>query len=90
MLIALDYDETYTRDPVFWNCLIHDAIERGHEVYCVTLRSERQMDEVYETVGYIIGHDHCIPCNAESKRDTMWNKHGLIVDVWIDDSPEFI
>lgn len=90
MIIALDYDETYTRDPVLWNSFIHEAMERGHTVYCVTLRSDRQMDEVNGTVGYIIGHDHCIPCNGNGKRDTMWHKHDLIVDVWIDDSPEFI
>lgn len=90
MLIAIDYDETYTQDPPFWNSFINDAIDNGHKVICVTARHERHMDEVRNTIGYLIGHDSCYPTDSSQKREFMWQKHNEYPDVWIDDSPEYI
>jgi len=89
MILSLDYDDTYTRDPVFWNNFVEAALARGHTVYCVTARSERHLDDVEFTLGRLIGSDHIIGTNGEPKRRTVSNMD-IMVDVWIDDSPEMI
>ena len=38
MLIALDYDGTYTEDTDLWDCFIANAIKNGHEVKILTMR----------------------------------------------------
>ena len=42
MLIALDYDETYTADPVLWDRFIGDANDHGHTVWIVTARRDTE------------------------------------------------
>lgn len=34
--ISLDFDDTYTLDPKFWNKFICNAEKRGHRVIIVT------------------------------------------------------
>lgn len=86
MVIALDYDDTYTKDPVLWLSYIDLALERGHEVFVVTMRSpmeKHKLDPVlmekipsYFTSGY-------------AKRPFM-DKEGISIDVWIDDNPHYV
>ena len=89
MIIAIDYDDTYTRDPLLWNWFIQEAMSRDHVVYCVTARHERQIDEVKDTIGLVIGADRCIATGSESKRRFVYDLD-IIPDVWIDDIPESI
>jgi len=51
MLIALDYDGTYTEDPVLWDLFISTAKERGHDVKILTMRYP------YEPIHMIIDID---------------------------------
>lgn len=90
MKIAIDFDDTYTKDPVMWNEIIHMMISRDHEVWCISARPEIHMDRVRETIGSIIGRDRCIGTNLKGKRKYVWEMHGLRPDVWIDDTPEAI
>lgn len=89
MKIALDYDETYTRDPLLWNWFVEEAQSRGHTVYCVTSRLETQIDDIQFTLGRLLPHGHIIACNMEPKRLFTQNL-GIMIDVWIDDNPEAI
>lgn len=89
MRIAVDYDETYTRDPVLWNTFAQMAIERGHEVVCISARHPSQLDEIRFTFGRVIGADKCYGTGLQQKRQFADDK-GLIIDVWVDDSPEMI
>lgn len=90
MQIGLDYDDTYTRDPDAWNQVILILMAAGHTVWCVSARHERVMKEVRDTVGQYVGEDACIGTNNVSKRSFMFVEHGVYIDVWIDDNPEFI
>lgn len=81
MKIALDYDGTYTRDPVFWGSFISQCRGHGHEVRIVTARTEAMIDF---DVGLPI-----IACGFVPKR-TFCNQLGWFPDIWIDDQPEFI
>jgi hypothetical protein len=33
MILAIDFDETYTRDPDLWDGLLAAALARGHRVF---------------------------------------------------------
>lgn len=85
MIIGLDYDDTYTADPVFWDKVIDLAIERGHDVHCVTGRdeppdeSEPQLPPGVEVI-----------CAGEMFKRHACEAVGIRIDVWIDDCPGLI
>lgn len=91
MIIALDFDDTFTSLPKEFAAFVHLAQDAGHEVYCVTARkksfeNEREIREAFAF------HNLSLPiifCNEYLKRETM-EKLGIYVDVWIDDSPNMI
>jgi hypothetical protein len=88
MNISLDFDDTYTRDPVFWNRFIEMAWEFRHDVYCITARepSRINQEEVYESIGKLIGKDHCLFTSSLAKAKYAAD-HSVHIDVWIDDLP---
>lgn len=89
MNLSLDFDDTYTRDPAFWDAFIVSARARGHNVYLVTARTPEQGKEVFDTVGKIVGREKCFFTSMQGKRKFMWaNK--IRIDVWIDDMPDMI
>jgi|GEM_PF-2444325 len=89
MKIALDYDETFTEDPIFWRGVIDLAKQRGHSVTFVTFRVE--MNE-----GYSGSHNADICADAADLNiDVIFTNgqqkaHHFDADVWIDDMPEII
>ena len=89
MNISLDYDDTYTRDPLLWNVFIQDCLVRGHTVYVVTMRTPEQGREVLESVGQRVGESRCYFTSMQSKRNYMYAR-GISIDVWIDDMPDAI
>jgi hypothetical protein len=86
MNIGLDYDNTYTRDPEFWNMFVMNAIKRNHKVYCVTLRIPEQGNEVRSSIGRMVP---CYFTSMQSKSKYMLAQ-GISIDVWIDDMPDCI
>lgn len=86
MNIALDFDDTYTRDPTLWNKFIEDAKDRGHDIRIVTFRKKVMEDPA---LNYLALSIPVIYTEYQQKRQ-FTNNMGWIVDVWIDDSPEFI
>ena len=91
MNISLDFDETYTRDPEMWDLFVALAQSRGHTVYCVTAREPlpKFKEEVYDTIGKQIGERNCYFTDGSAKERFMFDR-GILIDVWIDDSPKFI
>lgn len=93
MVIAIDYDDTYTADPDFWRKFIHAANNSGHTIIMVTQRCRcypEQVREVEERVGrllpIIFAGD---PLLAQSKMQAAQTA-GYVVDVWIDDNPQSV
>lgn len=86
MLIALDFDATYTLDPDLWNEFIDKAISRGHKVICVTMRYDYEGTLLKKTIG-----KKCdiIFTNRKAKRPFLLNKK-IKPNVWIDDEPKWI
>jgi hypothetical protein len=86
MNIALDFDDTYTRDPMMWNWFIDRAKERGHDVRIVTFRKRSMTDPALDYLAQKIPVIFTEYIQKREYTDSMqW-----YVDVWIDDSPEFI
>ena len=90
MIIAIDYDETYTVDPDGWDLFCAMFMDRGHTIICVSARNEEHMGPVRDTLGKVIGAGNCIGVNKQPKKQTMLQEYGMIIDVWIDDIPESI
>ena len=82
MIIALDHDDTITRDPLMWGDVVKQFIDHGHTVYIVTARSSDLPIE------YDLGLK-VFYTSWTSKREYMTSQ-GINIDVWIDDSPEMI
>ena len=76
MKIALDYDKTYTADPVLWGAFIATASARGHDVKIVTMRrpDERVLDAPAEVV-----------YTSRKAKSSVYS-----ADIWIDDSPHWV
>lgn len=87
MNISLDYDNTYTRDPILWNVFVANAIGLGHKVYCVTMRSHKEAVQVYHDLTGKVTDIYCT--NRQAKKDFMFEQ-GIAIDVWIDDMRYFV
>lgn len=89
MLLAIDYDETYTRDPEFWDQVISLATKRGHSVICATMRSTDtwESEEVIEALADKV--ENIIFTNRKAKFYAV-HAAGYMPSVWIDDSPNFV
>jgi len=87
MNLSLDYDNTYTRDNVFWDTFIDSAKRHGHKVYVVTMRTPAEGDEVVKYLGHQV--EHIYFTSRKNKHDFMFAQ-GISIDVWIDDMPFFI
>ena len=78
--LAIDYDGTYTADPALWDEFIRSAIERGHDVRCVTMR---RPDEAIE-----------MPCpiiyTSRAAKMAFVEAAGIPFDIWIDDAPHWL
>lgn len=81
MNIALDYDETYTLDPYFWDNFKEMATQRGHTVFIVTKRGADHKGFVEDMPEWMVFHT-----NLEAKQEFCKN-NDIHVDVWIDDDP---
>jgi len=88
LIISLDYDDTYTRNPEMWDRVIRELKDSGCTVYCVTLRYPDFEGEAVRAA--LHGKVDKIFCTGrQAKRDFMYS-HGIHVHVWIDDNPNFI
>jgi hypothetical protein len=87
MIIAIDYDNTYSADPETFNKVITIFKEAGHTVICVTGRDGGLMgDPVRASIGKLVP---IVFAGSAWKEDAAEEK-GYIVNVWIDDMPEMI
>jgi hypothetical protein len=89
MKIALDFDNTYSADPNFWNLFLRITKICGHEVRIVTARDER-----FDRTAALVELEQRVPvvyCRGVAKKWFMTHfGEGFAVDVWIDDKPESI
>jgi len=88
MLIALDYDGTYTADPDLWNVFIANARDRGHSIVVATMRHNAlEGDEVRSALGELV--DLIVFTERKAKKQFLRNMN-IIPDIWIDDNPDWL
>lgn len=89
MNIALDYDQTYTLNPRFWNDFIERCKADEFDVRVVTIRDER-----YDRTAPLIKLENKVPVIYTRGVAKRWFcshfASDFQVDVWIDDKPETI
>ena len=91
LTIAIDFDETITRDAELWRQFIDIAKSAGHRVICVTCR-RNTMDNREFIKGYCESHFINVPIyftDLNSKIEHM-RARDIHVDIWIDDDPNCI
>lgn len=88
MLIAIDFDDTFTADPKMWTEVIHLMQAYGHTVICVSAR-RNTMDHRIELEDALPKGVKVLLSYDEPKRDFAF-RHNYVVDIWIDDFPDAI
>lgn len=93
MLLILDYDETYTACPPFWDMFIENAKVYGHHVVCCTMRHEEP--ERFNSDVILDMSAHSVEIVYAASHKDKWEavqKAGYHPEnaVWIDDRPMFI
>lgn len=92
MTIAIDFDDTITRDPGMWAQFIKDARQKKHTVIICTGRSDAgaygcEVRRFCDT--HLVFNLPIVFAGKDWKRHAS-AEAGYEVDVWIDDAPEYI
>jgi len=87
LCVALDYHNTYSADPKFWDTFIYMCWMRKFEVYCITHHTgEKQNEKLMDSIGKVLDKDHIIFTMGKAKMDYV-KSIGLDIDIWIDNNP---
>ena len=89
MLIALDFDGTYTADPELWDMFIENVRARGHEIIIATMRIEGMEEDAVLGFGLDKKVDKIIYTNRLAKKAAV-RKQYKDPDIWIDDNPDWL
>jgi len=84
MIIALDWDDTYTAHKPLWNDFIEMCIDRGVKVIIVTGRPDHENHRVATHFNLEVVYA------ANELKEKAALKAGYKVDIWIDDMPGMI
>jgi len=83
MIIALDFDNTYTLNPKMWDKVLETFVEYA-TIYIVTSRSpDIPIDYLPKYCADVVY------CSFKPKLDVM-EELGIPVNIWIDDDPLYI
>ena len=83
LVIALDYDDTYTADPELWDLFIKASQERGHYVFIATAR--HATDPIQNPNGLEVAY-----CGGKPKLEAVREIGIPEPSIWIDDWPWLI
>jgi len=83
---AIDYDGTWSADPVAFRGFASELRARGHRVLLITARVSGHGEVNRECLDHV---DRVLFSGAEYKREYA-ARFGETVDIWIDDNPGMI
>lgn len=88
MILALDFDDTYTLDPALWQQVVKLFKAAGHRVICVTCRHDTPDNRLEVVVPGVDWREHYFTSMAPKR----WHMElrGIKVDVWADDLPRCV
>lgn len=82
MIVGLDYDGTYSRDPKLFDSVVSQFLTAGHQVICITMR--RFPEEAISIPNVEILY------TARRAKANYAAEQDVHVDIWIDDKPQWI
>lgn len=88
MLIALDWDDTISKDEDGFKDFILLFRQRGHDFIIVTIRPANQPNQ--DIVAFSVAMDVPVIYTWGKQKQGVCAESGYDVDVWVDDSPVLI
>jgi hydroxymethylpyrimidine pyrophosphatase-like HAD family hydrolase len=82
VLIGLDYDGTYSRDPKTFDKIITLFTNAGHKVICITMRRWPEEQIIIPNIDVVYTDRRAKLLYAE--------ENGIKIDIWIDDKPRWL
>lgn len=92
MTISIDYDKTFAAEPKTWGEFAKQASAAGNRVVMISRRPDTPDDkaEIDETLGDYKEAFSDILLVGDQMKDEAAKAAGIKVDVWVDDSPQYI
>jgi len=91
MTISVDFDRTFSADPRLWGEFARKAVADGNRVVMISRRPEADREEVISSLGdYAEAFSDVLLVGSDTLKDDAAQEAGIAVDVWVDDSPQFI
>ena len=92
MTISIDFDRTFSADPQMWGEFATKSVAEGNTVVMVSRRPDTPEDRqtVTDTLGDYAPAFSQVLLVGDSMKDEAAKEAGVNVDVWVDDSPQFI
>jgi HK97 family phage portal protein len=92
MTVSIDFDRTFAADPVMWGEFARQSAATGNTVVMVSRRPDtpENQDEIAATMGDYREAFAQVLLVGERLKDEAAREAGLAVDVWVDDSPQYI
>jgi len=93
MTISIDFDRTFAADPQLWGAFAAKSVAEGNTVVMISRRPDTPEDRqtVTETLGdYAPAFSQVLLVGGETMKADAAQAAGISVDVWVDDSPQFI
>jgi HK97 family phage portal protein len=92
MTISVDFDRTFAADPRLWGEFARQSAAAGNRVVMVSRRPDtpENQDEIAQTLGDYREAFDAVLLVGERLKDEAAREAGIEVDVWVDDSPQFV
>jgi HK97 family phage portal protein len=92
MTISVDFDRTFAADPQLWGEFARQSAAAGNRVVMVSRRPDtpENQDHIAQTLGDYREAFDAVLLVGERLKDEAAREAGVEVDVWVDDSPQFI
>ncbi len=92
MTISVDFDRTFAADPALWGEFARQSAAAGNRVVMVSRRPDtpENQDHIAQTLGDYREAFDAVLLVGERLKDEAAREAGVEVDVWVDDSPQFV
>lgn len=92
MTVSIDFDRTFAAEPELWGEFAEDAVESGNTVVMVSRRPDTPENQqaIRDALGKWAGYFSQVLLVGEQMKDEAAKAAGVEVDVWVDDSPQFV
>lgn len=92
MTVSIDFDRTFAAEPELWGEFAEDAAEAGNTVVMVSRRPDTPENQqaIREALGEYAAYFSKVLLVGDQMKDEAAKAAGVEVDVWVDDSPQFV